>query len=94
MTTLQRRLDQLERKISPPALPLADLSQFTTPELQVLKKLTEHTLKVEQQRPTGKRPLQLLVERSLLTAEESLIFDGMSQRGTSYPGYVAVESRQ
>jgi hypothetical protein len=91
--TLKRRIEKLERKISPPAMPVADLSQFATPELKVLKKLTEHTLQVEQQRPTGKRPLQLLVERSILTAEESLIFDGMSQRGTPCPGYVALESR-
>ena len=79
MNSLQRRLTKLEQ-ISPAAMPVADLSQYTRPELTVLRKLTVATLTEEQRKPTGRRPLPLLVERSILTAEESLIYDGISQR--------------
>ena len=80
MTTLQRRLDKLERQISPATMPVADTSQLTRPELLVLKKLMEYTLLREEEKPTGRCPLQLIVERSILTAEESLIYDRMTQR--------------
>jgi hypothetical protein len=91
---LQRRLNKLEGKILPPPMPVADLSRLTTPELEVVRKLVEHALSVEQRKPTGKRPLPLLVERSVLTPDESLIYDGMTQRLTPGPGRVAMESRQ
>ena len=88
MNSLQRRLTNLEIQVPPPTLPAADLSQFTRPELKVLRKLTEHTVRVEHRNPPGNRPLQLLHDRSILTPDEVLIFDGMIQRGTP------VESRQ
>jgi hypothetical protein len=94
MTTLQRRLDKLERKIVRPAMLVADLSGLTDNELEVLQKLVDDTIQEEQRNPTGKRLLPLRVDRSILTEEESLIYDGMSQSETPCPGYVAVESRQ
>jgi hypothetical protein len=92
LTTLQRRLDQLERKIiSPQAMPVADLSGFTDSELEVLEKLLDDTIAAEERRPTGRRPLPLRFDRSILTPAEVLIFEGMIQRGATCPAYVGPE---
>jgi hypothetical protein len=92
MTTLQRRLDKLERKIvSPPVMPVADLSGLSHSELDVLEKLVDDTIAAEERKPTGRRPLPLRFDRSILTPDEVLIFDGMIQRGAACPAYVEPE---
>jgi hypothetical protein len=92
MRTLHRRLDKLEGKIvSRPAMPVADLSAFTDGELDVLEKLVDDTIAAEERKPTGRRPLPLRLDRSILTPDEALIFDGMIQRWVTCPAYVDPE---
>jgi hypothetical protein len=79
MNSLQRRITKLER-ISPPTMPVADLSQFTRPELKVLRKLMVHTLTEEERYPTGKRPLPLIADTSGLSAEDMAIYRKIAER--------------